>query len=84
MIILAANVPSGVEIDYNDSNPCAVMGIDLCEKPAPVMPIPVDASCVTHGMYSIPFVDSANHMERLFPDKIPFIPIKKKDKPPRV
>jgi len=76
--------PAGAEVDRNSSSPCVVMGVDVCEKPAPIIPIHVDVSCTINSALAIPFVHDENYLEFLFPGKTPFILSLRKDKPPRV
>jgi hypothetical protein len=82
-ILLILSIPVHAAPYHADPHPCIVNGIDLCEKPAPVTPIPVDVSCLTDYLLDTLYVHEESFAVSGYKEIIPYIPSLKMDKPPR-
>ena len=55
-ILLILSLPVHAAPYHADPHPCFVNGVDICEKPAPVIPVPVDISCLTNYLPDMLYV----------------------------
>ena len=82
-ILLALSVPVHAAPYHADPHPCIINGVDICEKPAPVIPLPVDVSCLTNYLPDMCYEQEECFSVLRHNKIIPYIPSLKMDKPPR-